>query len=397
MPRLSTALLLSALVGTSADAATYVVGPTDAPFRNIHEAVALAKPGDTVRVKAGVYRGGIVLHGPKQTDKPIALAAFGDGPVRIVGRIEPVRGFKPAAKLKRTFVASVAGPVAGVAVDLDTTPIVIEGLQRVGSAADVDAGSFRFWHDHKARRLYVRCLRDNPEPKRTVHVLRDSYGISVSGHEITIDGLEITGFAGNGIRIGGSRHVTVTNCRVSVCGYPWGAGVSVRGTARTTIANCVVHRVMNGILADQATDTVIAHNTIFRTRAHGIMLHGGARNHVWNSILWAGGPSGNALYVGKGADQALSLDHNCYLEYATRLVTWTPLGGQYATFWDYRIGVPDQDRHSICADPAFISTRLGAEDFRLEPDSPCRGQASDGREMGVVWPSPKPRSESPKP
>lgn len=380
-------------------AATYVVSPQGndtnpgtaaAPFRTLAKACGVVTAGDTVRVRPGTYPGAINLTRSATADQPIVVCADGSGPVRVVGRIDPVKGFTPAEGRQHTYVVDEPGPVGAVAVDLDTTPIVMEPMSRVDGADAVEAGNYRYFHDTSAGKLYLRYDGANPQPKHTVHVLRDGYGMHLGGAHLIVDGLTFVGFAGHAISIGGSRHVTVTRCHASLTGFAWGAGVGLCQAQSATVSHCTLYRLMNGIIANQVTDTRFVHNTIYRTRAHGIIVYGGPNNRIENNILYAGGRSGGALYVGAGGDVGLHLDHNCYLDYQCRnLIAWTPAKGQYPTFWDYRAAHQDQDRHSINDDPLFVSTRQGAEDLRLQPASPCRGKASDGQDMGVVFAAPQ--------
>ena len=204
--RAGVGLTVALAVCAPAPGATYVVSPRGrdtnpgsaaAPFRTIGAATAVVKAGDTIQVKAGTYAGGIGLVKTGTADRPVVLKA--DGDVRVVGRIAPVRGFQRAKGLELTYVADEPGPVVSVAIDLDTTKLVIDAPQAVATPAEVDAGNYRCFYDKAALRLYVRYLRDNPERKHTIHVLRDPYGLNVGGAHVVVDGLTLTGFAGHGI------------------------------------------------------------------------------------------------------------------------------------------------------------------------------------------------------
>ena len=139
---------------------------------------------------------------------------------------------------------------------------------------------------------------------------------------------------------------------------------------------------MTGVAVEEAARTAVDHVTVYRTRAHGVIAYRSRNLAVQNSILFAGGRSGNALYL-RDAEAGLSLDYNCYLDYASPvLIHWGASRADFATFWDYRAVVTDQDRHSLSADPRFVLTSQGAEDFALKAGSPCRGTAADGADIG---------------
>ncbi len=359
-------------------------GTEAAPFQAIGKAAAVVKAGDVVLVQRGLYPGGIGVGCSGTPEKPITFNAAGGGEVRVLGRIEQKRGFKLTEGKKLTYEVDDSETITGVAADLDTTKIVIEGLESVRSIDEVEAGAFRWFQDKPNGKLYVRCANENPEQGHTIHVLRDSQGMAISGSNLVIDGFALSGFAHNCIAIEGAKHVTVQNCRMSLCGYPWGGGVNLYKTNAVKIRNCVLYRLMNGILLGETTGTDIDHVTIYRTRAHGVIMNGGANNAIRNSIIYAGGPSGCALYVHKDAATGLKLDYNCYLDYATSvLISWMPLDGRYPTFWDYRAAIRSQDQHSISDDPMFVSTEQGKEDFHLKPESPCIGKAEAVDDIGA--------------
>jgi len=176
----------------------------------------------------------------------------------------------------------------------------------------------------------------------------------------------------------------VRKCHLTLCGSSWGGAISLFKTAAVAIEDCVIHGVMNGVLLTEARNTLISHNTIYRTRAHGIIISGGSGNSIRNNIIFAGGPSGSALFVHADGGRGLTLDYNCYLDYRSPiLISWMPLEGRYPTFWDYRADIPGQDTHSISDDPQFISTEPGKEDFHLKASSPCKGKAEDGLDIGA--------------
>jgi hypothetical protein len=395
-----TVLAAALLAAAVASAATLYVSPKGddanpgteaAPFRTIGKATQAAGPGDTVLVHAGSYPGGIRLNGRGPEHQPITLKAFGDGPVTVEGGRVRKTGVQPVAGLKHTWWVAETEPVAGVAADLNTSPLIMDGLQPVGSVEQVEAGPLRFWHDRQAGRLYLRYLEGSPEAGHTVHVLREATGLTIAGTDVVVDGLTIRGFAATAISIEGARRVTVQNCTLSLCGYPWGAGVSLYQTEAVTVSNCLLHRLMNGFLLTAARGTRVVHNTIYRTRAHGLLLENADRNGpssdttVRNNIIYAGGRSGSALWVGQAAAAGLQLDTNCYLDSGTSmLISWMPTGARFPTFWDFRQAIATQDQHSFSDDPLFVSTQQGAEDFGLQPGSPCRGRGDDGQDLGCM-------------
>ena len=143
-------------------------------------------------------------------------------------------------------------------------------------------------------------------------------------------------------------------------------------------------RSQNAIMLQECNQTKVLHNTLYRTRAHGIIMYECEGTTIRDNLICAGGPSGSAIYVGRGGEKGFQSDYNCLLDSGTAvLVNWTPLDGKYPTFWDYRAAIKDQDQHSLSDDPGFVSTEQGAEDFDLQADSPCRRKADDGGDLGA--------------
>jgi hypothetical protein len=298
--------------------------------------------------------------------------------------MDQVTGFELVPGKQHTYEAAVTGPVAGVAVDRDTTPLVMEGLGPVKSVEEVEAGTLRFFSDQEAGKLYVNYLNAPFAPEHTIHVLRDGCGLSLGGSWVVVEGFTFAGFSNAGVAVGNGQHVILRNLRVSLCGWPWGACVGLYRTSDVTVEDCVLLRAQNGFMAQEVKGTKLLHNTIYRTRAHGVIIYEAEGTVLRDNIICAGGASGSALYVGKDGDAGLESDYNCLLDSGTtQLVTWVPLDGKYPTFWDYRAALKEQDRHSLSDDPRFVSTQQGAEDFHLQPDSPCRGKAEDGGDLGA--------------
>jgi hypothetical protein len=232
--------------------------------------------------------------------------------------------------------------------------------------------------------LYLRYADADPDCGHTVHVFRASTGITVAASHVVIENLTLTHWAHQGIHVAGAAGVTVRRCRFYLAGVAWGGALEFSSVRYCRVRDCSLCRCMNGIMLSETGQTEINHATIYRTRAHGIIMYQAADTHIRNSILFAGGRSGAALYVGEGADSGLNTDCNCYLDYdSATTVHWQPQSRAFPTFWDYRRTFPERDRHSFSTDPQFRSVALGAEDLRLRPDSPCRCRADDGRDLGA--------------
>lgn len=387
-----TVCLVIALAVWSAHAATLWVAPTGAdtgpateaqPVASIAAAMKLAKPGDTVLLKPGVYPAGQSCNGRGTAQAPIIVKAAGAGVV-IEGRSEAKIELQPVPGSAGVYVARDPGPLAGVAVDLADSPLAVDPLASTKDLAALRQSYLGYWHDAAAGLLYLRYRGGEPLTGHSVHVLRDGGGLSVSGEYLRVEGLTLRHLAGSGLGVGQARQVTLSRCRVSHCGYQWAAAIGLWQTRDVTLEDCVLYRVRNGLLAQSADRTTLRHNTLYHTRAHGLYFISGQGTTLRDNIVCAGGGSGSALYLDRTAAEGFAADYNCYLDSGTHtLISWMPLGLRCPTFGDYRAAIPGQDAHSFCADPGFISTSPGAEDFSLRPDSPCRGRAEDGTDLGA--------------
>lgn len=387
------AAALLVVVCSVAGAATYWVAPGGsddnagseaAPFATIAVAAKRLQPGDTLLIKPGTYQGGISLNLRGTPEQPVTIRCAGE--VIIEGRAEQKTGWAPVPAHRGVYVASDAGPIAGAGLDLPDHPWAIADLTACASIPDLLKTYDGYYHDAPQQRLYVRHETGVALGPHAVWVLRDGFGLAVSGEHLRIEGLTVRRFAGQGLSVSSARDVTVSDCTVSHCGYVWSAAIQLAQTVDATIQNCLLFRVRNGIIAQEAEGTRLLHSTIHHTRAHGVYLVSGHDTVMSGNIICAGGPSGSALYVDHRAAGGLQADYNCYLDSGSNaLISWMPLGLRFGTFWEYQRAIAGQDQHSFSADPRFVSTAPGSEDFRLRVESPCRGKASDGTDVGVVW------------
>lgn len=371
------------LIGTAVTAATVTVVP-GAP-----DAIAAAakglQPGDTLLIRAGMYAGNINLNLRGTADQPITIK--GEGAVIIEGRAAEKTGWQPVPEQPEVYATSDAGPIAGMCLDLPSAVQGVEPLEPCRGLAEVAKCYQGFWFDAANQRLYIRLIGGAAPTGHTVWVLRDGGGLGLSGEHVRVEGLTLQRFAGGGIGLWQARDVTVEHCTISHCGAVWSAGLSLGQTVDITIQDCLIYRVRNGVLAQDADRTRLIHSTIYHTRAHGVYLVSGNAAVLRDNIVYAGGGSGSALYVGPPAAPGLQADSNCFLDTGTRaLINWMPLGLTCPTLADFQQALPDLMPHSFSADPLFVSTAPGSEDFHLQPVSPCRGRASDGTDVGCRYP-----------
>ena len=304
------------LVASLGRAEVYFVAPNGSaggdgskarPFASLQAAASILKAGDTVLVEAGRCQGGFSISTSGAPEQPITVRALSPHAVKIESRVERITTLGKEPNAKHTYTVADSGPVAGVTIDLGTTPMVVEGLAAAPSVAEVDARPRRFHYGEKMRRLWLRYLMANPARHHTVHVLRDPVGILVTGSNVVVDGFAVSGFARAGITVSGAENVALSNCDVSHCGSSWGAGIGLHATRGAIVRGCRIIRSMNGVFLHSSERTYLGHNTLFATRAHGLMLVRATDTIIRNNILCAGGPSGSTLYVDEHSDKRLGL------------------------------------------------------------------------------------------
>jgi len=359
-------------------------GTEQAPWRTLQTAAAKVVPGDMVLMHAGLYPPGASLSRSGNAGQPIVFKPAGDGEVRVCGCLSKLKDIQLAPGKQYTYVVHDPGPVLAVTADLSTSPSVCDALNDVKSSSEVEAGPWRYYFDAAAAKLYFRYRQANPLREHSLCVLRDQTGLSISGAHVIVEGIHFSRFSYAGVAVGQAEGSVLRHCKFSYCGYPWGAAVSMYQARGFATEDCAIWTVMNGFLIEDCAACRFVHNSLFRTRAHGFIFNQSRDNSIRNSIIYAGGNSGAALYVGADSARGLDIDYNCYLDSGSRsIVSWVPLGLSFPTFWDYHAHMVLVDRHSFCGDPKYVSTVPEQEDLHLRPDSPCKARADDGTDLGV--------------
>ena len=199
-----------AAFGAATAAGGVRVVETDAELR---AALRDAGPGDTVRVRPGVYRGGIAWSPRGEPGRPVTLC--GDD------RTDPpvFRGGNDGIKLTR--------PVHAVLRDL-----IVEGAAANGLNAD-DGGT----RDEPAGPLTLRrvVVRDSGGPGN-----RDGFKLSGVDRLRIEDCAAVRWGGGQGIDLVGCHDAEIRGCRVDGGGAAWFGVQTKGGSARVLIADCRV-------------------------------------------------------------------------------------------------------------------------------------------------------------
>ena len=141
----------------------------------------------------------------------------------------------------------------------------------------------------------------------------------------------------------------------------------------------------------------IVHNTIFMAHKGGILLGSAECNRLFGCIVMnniivncyrQGHPNLEiSPYLKTPYNHQHLIDYNLYYNWNTNIVIREYDNTGYTLpAWQY---YSHQDAHSIQADPMFINKSGHFEkkqDFILSPNSPAKGMASDGRDLGADIP-----------
>ena len=397
------------LLAAGASAATYYVSPagndrsdgtTPATAWQTLERSSLAlRAGDTLILREGFYRPTLVLAGAAEagedTAQPVTIRAERPGAAILHGDI-PLDGFTAAPGLEQVYKRALPAPVSAI-VESDTDIV----YEKVGSPADA-AEVIASWHyDATNRELYVHTT-DGGSPDRhalwgSIHAGGGYYkppaSTSAPARTIVVDGLVFKGFGFHRMAL------------------------DLRYARNLTVRNCVFYHNCYGIyLAEWARNVRIENNLVFANNMPragspeqagifvggdlaGIVVDGNvARHNRFNNIRFYGGviPEGEAVtfsnnrcygegpvwfkpnprgsrMVGNVAEGFAGTDfasHNTFPAYTGEYVPARSEG-------DLLYGNNREGRDAA----KFVDPING--DYRLQSDSPFRGKAKDGSDLGA--------------
>jgi hypothetical protein len=311
----------------SPDGDDKATGDITAPFKSIKKAVAIARPGDTISLKSGIYRERVIFRYSGEADRPIRLV--GDPADRPV--IDPSeRGDRPSAQ----------------AILLQSR----EGYTEPIGWITIDGIELRNGHDgiklYNAHDIVIRNCK-----------IVDSLdqGILGNGYRVTIDRNIISG---NGTAKTGREHLL--------------HGIYATGTAFTVTNNLIYgnsafgiqvaakdydEKKMPGPEYGDAKDWIIANNTIALNKLSGglVLWQKGIENClIENNIFYRNGGINGIVFYGQ-KDQRHPIRNNLFYPEARRMKAKDE--GSYEEF------------DNVIDDPLFVDPEGG--DFHLRRGSPA--------------------------
>ncbi|HEV8269475.1 MAG TPA: right-handed parallel beta-helix repeat-containing protein [Thermoanaerobaculia bacterium] len=281
-------------------------------FKTVAHAVSVVAAGDTVLIRAGLYREGIdLVSAPSGTAaKPITFGSFGDGEVILDGSAKVSGWVRHAGNVWKAPVAAFTPS----AVVVNETPLreVSHGQTSTAPSvglAGVTAGSGAWFYDTVAHVLYadMTTTLGAGDPSLADIVVPNSDGAQAHvyfylGDYYTFKGLTIRGSGSSGVW-GYGNHVTVESCNIKFNGK---GAVSFQGppgnTDNAVLTSHIYHNVLinwprgNNDYVGGGWPSGLGWYASLRPLARGNIVHKNGGEGILTYGTEAGSPSGAALF-----------------------------------------------------------------------------------------------------
>lgn len=251
-------------------------------FRTLSEAVAEARPGNTLVVAPGIYEEEVILAPGGDAEKPITIRSQVPGWAELRGSVS-VTEWETLPEHEQIYRAPL-DRVAHLVIEVDTGTFYRE-VANIGMVAE-SPGSF--FYDKESSRLFIHPTSGLAEN----HVIEASVlatGIAGRDPEIfgsrspiyagwIIEGLTLWGYYDAGIYLPNADRCEVRDCTVSFSGrgifFENAAGSAIRG-CRAFSCHTPFNREMGGIaIRGYFANCVIEDNVVHNTPDNGIRFYG---------------------------------------------------------------------------------------------------------------------------
>lgn len=366
------ALALAVLcAATPASAATYTVSVsgndggdgTGVPFRTLQKAVQVARGGDTIVLRAGVYTSGAAIEQPNLTIR-------GEGDVTLDGAA--------SSRIDGLTVYSTSG--------FTLENVRIRRCRRFGLFCVLSRGltvrNSEFSGNGDSGILTGNTSDVRVENCAALQNIGHGIYLSQSGDRLRVSGCRLTGNRraglqinavqegpdpGNASRDGLSLDCVIERNEIAGNGSLGGAAINLMGVQRSLVLNNLLHSNLAGGIAlwnDGAgalhgcKNNRLYHNTVVFAEGRGRFgvqfLAGSTGNELVNNVIVCG--SGSAIET----EERIDSNFNC-------LSAPTIVNGRNLLAWRNSTG---NDQNSAQGDPGLTAT------YRLGPSSPARDSGS---------------------
>ncbi len=305
-------------IGAAADATVWEVNGANAlcsdagagtllqPFCTIGQGAAVALPGDTVNVAAGVYREQVV---PASGAVGLPTSFHGAAGAAVVGTNDlSGTGLWTLEPGSLTLYSASFDPQSA------TQQVFVNGVRLTGpkaTLAEVTANSFFF--DNPGNRLYVDIGGPNPGAS-TLEAGARSFGFNVDGStvaktDLVVEGFEVRGQNTSAIRVRTASRVVERNNRLL---RTKDFVLVVEGTTLPTTTDNVElsgNEVLEGLVAgirlrNNVTASLVANNVSHHNGDHGLLASATTNSRFTGNTFTANAKPGGQFTTGMRLDGA---------------------------------------------------------------------------------------------
>ncbi|MBN1671535.1 MAG: right-handed parallel beta-helix repeat-containing protein [Kiritimatiellae bacterium] len=370
------AYFVSAATGNDSNSGT----SPDTPFKTIQAAVKRAEGGSTITLMEGEYDERKIVLKDGTAERPTVLRARRPGRA-FVGRFRLLTDFREVEGSRYVYEASFAEPPSALS-EIDTGVV----LRHVATEEDVAEIRGSWAYDERAKTIYVHPSDSAGVTHHQVVASMPGNGV-IAGNHCVVDGLVLRGFGGAAVDSRHKKGVTVQNCVAYGNGYGirfYGGqdyiarGNHVWGNEPAYGSGAQIY-VTGGKVSDVLVENNVAHHSPSRS---GIRFYGGgpASNClVRGNLMYENGNAG-FYYKIRGSHATQVASNNVAVR--NRVYDFGTNEGGHNTFHRWVRNKP-RDTDLVLGNDDWRVADEAYNDYRLQADSPARGKAPDGSDLGA--------------
>jgi len=289
---------------------------TGSRVQTISQALALAKEGDTILVRSGLYQESITI------DKPVTIMGEGGARDTIVSGIgfDCINMQAAEAKIKNLTLKgdrANCGPNFRAAVDIYRGNLIIENCiitTAIGIGIKICKGAFPLIKNCKiygGKDAGIKILRGGGGIIENCEVsYHKSSNIIIAGEGKTIvRKCQIHGSKKSGIWIADRSSPLIENCQIYDNAYP---GIGITSYSNPRIKNCQIYNGTNGILVTNNGGGTIENCEIYQNSYPGIAITARANPKIIKCLIYNGTNGISIAEQGKGIIEDCAIYNNTY-------------------------------------------------------------------------------------